>query len=246
MGARREEACADRAWEAMETGVHSEGGRRGGEEAPCPGGSHPGLCSHFSAQVALVGQEPVLFSGSVRDNIAYGLESCSDEKVMAAAQAARADEFITEMEHGLNTGAFSQKRSWSLFLGQGCVPLSPCLRSPCPFWLPLPRLPQHLELSAGSPSRLHPSTLLTQGLQTSYPVLVETPVVSLLVGGCRRGHLSLRKVASRFPQMWGRKGTSWLWDRNNVWPLLGPLCGTRGSSSWMKPPVRWMSSVSRP
>lgn len=115
MGDRREEACADRAWEAMETGVHSEGGRQGGEEEPCPGGSHPGLCSHYSAQVVLVGQEPVLFSGSVRDNIAYGLESCSDEKVMAAAQAARADEFITEMEHGLNTGTFSQKRSWSLF-----------------------------------------------------------------------------------------------------------------------------------
>lgn len=58
---------------------------------------------YLHRQVALVGQEPVLFSGSVRDNIAYGLESCSDEKVMAAAQAAKADEFITEMEHGLYT-----------------------------------------------------------------------------------------------------------------------------------------------
>ncbi|KAF6365459.1 transporter 2, ATP binding cassette subfamily B member [Rhinolophus ferrumequinum] len=58
---------------------------------------------YLHRQVALIGQEPVLFSGSVRDNITYGLESCSDEKVMAAAQAARADEFITEMEHGLYT-----------------------------------------------------------------------------------------------------------------------------------------------
>lgn len=58
---------------------------------------------YLHQQVALVGQEPVLFSGSVKDNIAYGLKSCSDEKVMAAAQAAKADEFIKEMEHGLYT-----------------------------------------------------------------------------------------------------------------------------------------------
>uniref|UniRef100_A0A8C4MRG6 Antigen peptide transporter 2 n=1 Tax=Equus asinus TaxID=9793 RepID=A0A8C4MRG6_EQUAS len=58
---------------------------------------------YLHQQVALVGQEPVLFSGSVRDNIAYGLKSCSDEEVMAAAQAAKADEFIKEMEHGLQT-----------------------------------------------------------------------------------------------------------------------------------------------
>ncbi|XP_008067623.1 antigen peptide transporter 2 [Carlito syrichta] len=54
-------------------------------------------------QVALVGQEPVLFSGSVRDNIAYGLQSCEDDKVMAAARAAHAVDFIEEMEHGMHT-----------------------------------------------------------------------------------------------------------------------------------------------
>lgn len=59
-----------------------------------------------SAQVVLVGQEPVLFSGSVRDNITYGLKGCSDEKVLAAAQAARVEEFIKEMKHGLDTGTF--------------------------------------------------------------------------------------------------------------------------------------------
>lgn len=57
-----------------------------------------------SAQVVLVGQEPVLFSGSVRDNITYGLEGCSDEKVLAAARAARAEEFIRELALGLDTG----------------------------------------------------------------------------------------------------------------------------------------------
>lgn len=64
-----------------------------------------------SAQVTSVGQEPVLFSGSVRDNIAYGLKSCSDEQVMAAAQAANADGFIQDLEHGLYTGTFGQKRN---------------------------------------------------------------------------------------------------------------------------------------
>uniref|UniRef100_A0A8P0PM98 Antigen peptide transporter 2 n=1 Tax=Canis lupus familiaris TaxID=9615 RepID=A0A8P0PM98_CANLF len=58
---------------------------------------------YLHRQVASVGQEPVLFSGSVRDNIAYGLQSCSDEKVLAAAQAANASSFIQEMEHGLYT-----------------------------------------------------------------------------------------------------------------------------------------------
>ncbi|NP_001040087.1 transporter 2, ATP-binding cassette, sub-family B [Bos taurus] len=58
---------------------------------------------YLHRQVVLVGQEPVLFSGSVRDNITYGLKGCSDEKVLAAARAARAEEFIRELELGLDT-----------------------------------------------------------------------------------------------------------------------------------------------
>uniref|UniRef100_A0A2K6SMK8 Transporter 2, ATP binding cassette subfamily B member n=1 Tax=Saimiri boliviensis boliviensis TaxID=39432 RepID=A0A2K6SMK8_SAIBB len=54
-------------------------------------------------QVVSVGQEPVLFSGSVKSNITYGLQSCEDDKVMAAAQAAHADDFIQEMKHGIYT-----------------------------------------------------------------------------------------------------------------------------------------------
>ncbi|XP_033280174.1 antigen peptide transporter 2 [Orcinus orca] len=58
---------------------------------------------YLHQQVVLVGQEPVLFSGSVRDNITYGLKGCSEEKVLAAARAARVEEFIKEMKHGLDT-----------------------------------------------------------------------------------------------------------------------------------------------
>ncbi|KAM9006554.1 antigen peptide transporter 2 isoform X2 [Sarcophilus harrisii] len=58
---------------------------------------------YLHSQVSVVGQEPVLFSGSVRDNIAYGLDSCEDDEVRAAARAACADGFIANMEHGLDT-----------------------------------------------------------------------------------------------------------------------------------------------
>uniref|UniRef100_A0A8C6GX45 Antigen peptide transporter 2 n=3 Tax=Mus TaxID=862507 RepID=A0A8C6GX45_MUSSI len=58
---------------------------------------------YLHRQVVLVGQEPVLFSGSVKDNIAYGLRDCEDAQVMAAAQAACADDFIGEMTNGINT-----------------------------------------------------------------------------------------------------------------------------------------------
>ncbi|XP_006164606.1 antigen peptide transporter 2 [Tupaia chinensis] len=65
---------------------------------------------YLHSRVVLVGQEPVLFSGSVRDNIAYGLKHCEDDEVMAAVRAACADDFIQEMEHGIHTGVPSAQR----------------------------------------------------------------------------------------------------------------------------------------
>jgi ATP-binding cassette subfamily B multidrug efflux pump len=55
------------------------------------------------AQIAVVPQETVLFSGSVRDNIRYGAPEASDEEVMAAAKAAQAHDFILELPHGYDT-----------------------------------------------------------------------------------------------------------------------------------------------
>ena len=54
--------------------------------------------------MALVGQEPILFSGSIWDNITYGLENCSLEEVRAAAEEADALGFIHELEGGFNAG----------------------------------------------------------------------------------------------------------------------------------------------
>jgi subfamily B ATP-binding cassette protein MsbA len=45
-------------------------------------------------QIGIVPQETVLFSGTIRDNIAYGREGASQAEIEAAARAAHADSFI--------------------------------------------------------------------------------------------------------------------------------------------------------
>jgi ATP-binding cassette subfamily B multidrug efflux pump len=54
-------------------------------------------------QVGMALQETVLFSGTIRENIAYGNPQASDEQVIAAAQAAQAHDFITSFPDGYNT-----------------------------------------------------------------------------------------------------------------------------------------------
>ena len=55
------------------------------------------------SQIGIVPQEPILFSGSIRDNIAYGQPGASLEEVRAAAKAANADEFIRMLPKGYDT-----------------------------------------------------------------------------------------------------------------------------------------------
>uniref|UniRef100_H9GBR3 Antigen peptide transporter 2 n=1 Tax=Anolis carolinensis TaxID=28377 RepID=H9GBR3_ANOCA len=71
---------------------------------------------YLHRQVALVGQEPILFSGSIRDNIAYGVEDCSMEEVTAAAEEANALGFIHELEGGF--GADVGEKGGQLSAGQ--------------------------------------------------------------------------------------------------------------------------------
>ncbi len=54
-------------------------------------------------QVGIVLQETTLFSGTIRENIAYGRPEASDEEVIHAAQAAQAHEFIVELPEGYDT-----------------------------------------------------------------------------------------------------------------------------------------------
>ncbi len=53
--------------------------------------------------MALVSQDPVLFSGSILENIRYGRLEATDDEVTAAAIAANADGFIREFPEGYET-----------------------------------------------------------------------------------------------------------------------------------------------
>jgi ATP-binding cassette subfamily B protein len=54
-------------------------------------------------QIGIVLQETTLFSGTIRDNIAFGRPDASDEEVIAAAKAAQAHNFITSFPEGYNS-----------------------------------------------------------------------------------------------------------------------------------------------
>ena len=53
--------------------------------------------------VGVVQQDVYLFSGSVRENIAYGKEDATDEEIINAAKMADAHEFITSLPDGYDT-----------------------------------------------------------------------------------------------------------------------------------------------
>ena len=55
------------------------------------------------AQIALVSQEILLFDDTIRANIAYGRPEASEAEITAAAAAAGAEGFITELPQGLDT-----------------------------------------------------------------------------------------------------------------------------------------------
>jgi subfamily B ATP-binding cassette protein MsbA len=53
--------------------------------------------------IGIVPQEPALFSGTIRENIAYARPAASDDEVQAAARAAHAHEFIERLPQGYGT-----------------------------------------------------------------------------------------------------------------------------------------------
>uniref|UniRef100_M4E972 Uncharacterized protein n=1 Tax=Brassica campestris TaxID=3711 RepID=M4E972_BRACM len=55
------------------------------------------------SQMGLVGQEPVLFATSIKQNILFGKEDASMDEVMEAAKASNAHTFISQFPHGYKT-----------------------------------------------------------------------------------------------------------------------------------------------
>ena len=55
------------------------------------------------SNIGMVLQEPVLFSGTIRDNIRYGRPDAPEQDILAACRMANAYEFITGLPAGLDT-----------------------------------------------------------------------------------------------------------------------------------------------
>jgi len=54
-------------------------------------------------KISIVPQETILFSGTILDNIRYGVPNASHEQVIESAKAAQAHEFILNLQHGYDT-----------------------------------------------------------------------------------------------------------------------------------------------
>ncbi|HVM54379.1 MAG TPA: ABC transporter ATP-binding protein [Acidimicrobiales bacterium] len=65
----------------------------------------------FRSQLGFVPQEAFLFTGTVRDNIAFGRPEASDAEVEAAARAVGAHEFVSRLPYGYHQPVIERGRS---------------------------------------------------------------------------------------------------------------------------------------
>ena len=70
----------------------------------------------LTRHMGVVLQQPYLFTGTVKENIAYGRPEATQETIEDAAKAVGAHDFITRLEHGYET--MLQQRGQNLSLGQ--------------------------------------------------------------------------------------------------------------------------------
>ncbi len=114
------------------------------------------ITSHsLRSQLGIVPQEGFLFSGTVRDNVAFGRPGASDEEVAAAARAVGAESFIAALEHGYDTQ-----------VGERGVQLSAGQRQLLGFARALVADPRILVLDeATSNVDVHTESLIEQGLR---------------------------------------------------------------------------------
>ncbi len=57
----------------------------------------------FRSHIAVVPQQSILFTGTIRENITYGSEDISDEQLQEVIKAANLDDFISSLPDGLDT-----------------------------------------------------------------------------------------------------------------------------------------------
>jgi ABC-type multidrug transport system fused ATPase/permease subunit len=107
------------------------------------------------SQMGIVPQEGFLFSGTIRENIAFGRPSATDEEVRAAARAVGANTFIDELEDGYDAQ-----------IGERGVQLSAGQRQLVAFARALVADPRVLVLDeATSNVDVHTESLIEQGLR---------------------------------------------------------------------------------
>ena len=107
------------------------------------------------SQMGIVPQEAFLFSGTVRENIAFGRPDASDAEVAAAARAVGAESFIASLEHGYDTQ-----------IGERGVQLSAGQRQLIAFARALVADPRILVLDeATSNVDVHTESLIEQGMR---------------------------------------------------------------------------------
>ena len=59
------------------------------------------------SHIGVVGQEPVLFDTTIRENIRYGNDSITEEEMIKAAKEANAHDFICKLPEVSATALFS-------------------------------------------------------------------------------------------------------------------------------------------
>ncbi|HKO26861.1 MAG TPA: ABC transporter ATP-binding protein [Solirubrobacteraceae bacterium] len=107
------------------------------------------------SQMGIVPQEGFLFSGTIRENIAFGRPDASDDEIRAAARAVGADSFIAALDEG-----------YGAEIGERGVQLSAGQRQLVAFARALVADPRILVLDeATSNVDVHTETLIEQGLR---------------------------------------------------------------------------------